>query len=186
MRKFSLFCISFLLLMASNAPSQDIRYNFASTADFSKFKTYKWITLNNVAPIDKLTDEQIKSAVDAALAGKGLKKIDGDGAADLLVGFQSSELIEEQFAGYASDYGTGKGWYPNGWYVPSGGTTKGSASTMYKGELAVDMYNPANKDLVWRGVASKSLDPNANSKKRQKNLDKAIAKLMKNYPPPTK
>jgi hypothetical protein len=38
--------------------------------------------------------------------------------------------------------------------------------------------------LVWRGVASKALDPKASPEKRQKNLDKAVAKLMKNYPPP--
>jgi len=48
------------------------------------------------------------------------------------------------------------------------------------------MYTPANHNLVWRGVASKTLDPKANPEKRQKNLNKAVAKLMKNYPPPAK
>jgi len=37
--------------------------------------------------------------------------------------------------------------------------------------------------LVWSGVASKTLDPKADAQKRQKNLNKAVAKLMKNYPP---
>jgi len=40
--------------------------------------------------------------------------------------------------------------------------------------------------IVWRGVASKTLDAKAKPEKRQKNLKKAVAKLMKNYPPPMK
>jgi hypothetical protein len=46
------------------------------------------------------------------------------------------------------------------------------------------MYDSQKHDLVWRGAASKTLDPDAKPEKRQKNLDKAVAKLLKNYPPP--
>jgi hypothetical protein len=46
------------------------------------------------------------------------------------------------------------------------------------------MYKPADKDLVWRGTVSKTLDPKAKPEKQQKNLTKAMAKLLKNYPPP--
>jgi hypothetical protein len=48
------------------------------------------------------------------------------------------------------------------------------------------MYDAAKRDLVWRGVASKTLDAKAKPGERQKNLNKAVAKLMKNYPPPMK
>jgi hypothetical protein len=41
-------------------------------------------------------------------------------------------------------------------------------------ELAVDMYDPANQHPVWRGVASKSLDPKAQLEKRQKNQPEAF------------
>ena len=37
-----------------------------------------------------------------------------------------------------------------------------------------------------RGRASKTIDPNAKPEKRQKNLNKAMTKLLKNYPPPVK
>jgi hypothetical protein len=66
------------------------------------------------------------------------------------------------------------------------GMTTGSTSTIYKGSLAVDMYEPAKKDLVWRGVATKTIDPKAKPEKQQKNLAKAVKKLLKNYPPPKK
>lgn len=64
--------------------------------------------------------------------------------------------------------------------------TTGQTSTIYTGQLVVDMYDSANHDLVWRGVASKTLDPNRKPEKREKNLAKAVAKLMKNYPPTAK
>jgi hypothetical protein len=64
--------------------------------------------------------------------------------------------------------------------------TTGQTSTIYSGQLAVDMYSSAGKDLVWRGVVSKTLDPKAKPEKRQKNLTKALTKLFKNYPPTAK
>jgi hypothetical protein len=39
---------------------------------------------------------------------------------------------------------------------------------------------------VWRGTASKTLDPKAKPEKKQKNITKAVQKLLKNYPPPKK
>jgi hypothetical protein len=169
--KLPLFCILFALL-AINAKSQDVQYNFDNTADFSKFKTYKWITLNSEAPIDKLTDEQITAALEAGLAQKGLTKADSDHA-DLLIGYQTTEHINEQFGGHNSPWSVGPTWNGNA----------DAIRTVYKGELAVAMYDPANHHLVWRGVASKSMDPKAPADKRQKNLEKAVSKLMKDYPP---
>jgi hypothetical protein len=64
--------------------------------------------------------------------------------------------------------------------------TTGQTSTIYTGQLDLDMYDSANHDLVWRGVASKTIDANAKPDKQQKNLIKAVAKLLKNYPPRVK
>lgn len=43
------------------------------------------------APIEGLTDEQIKAALGAALTRKGPTKVEGDSAADLLIGYQTTE-----------------------------------------------------------------------------------------------
>ena len=86
--------------------------------------------------------------------------------------------------GYGGYYG--HRWYGGGWYGGGGGMTTGSTSTIYVGELTVDIYTPAPQALIWRGVASKTLDANAKPDKQQKNLAKAVAKLLKNYPPPIK
>ena len=186
MYKLSVFTAGLLLVAASAALGQDVRYNFDTKTDFSKFKTYKWVALKDASKVDDLTDRQIKEALDTELARKGLSKIDGD-QADLFVGYQTAIGTEKQFTSFNTDWGYGAGWYRSGWYgYPGGGMTTGQTSTIYVGQLAVDMYDSANHDLVWRGVASKTLDTKAKPDKRQKNLNKAVAKLMKSYPPTAK
>ena len=64
--------------------------------------------------------------------------------------------------------------------------TTGSTSTIYVGQIALDMYSASPQNLIWRGVVSKTLDQNAKPDKQQKNLTKAVTKLLKNYPPPIK
>ena len=174
-----------VLMSAGVALGQDVRYNFDKNSDFSKFKTYKWVSIKGANPVDDLTDKQIKEAIDAQLGTKGLSKVDSDNA-DLLIGYQTGIGTEKQFTSYNTDWGYGPGWYRGGWYGPSGGMTTGQTSTIYTGQLALDMYDAASKDLAWRGVASKTLDPKAKPDKRQKNLNKAVAKLLKNYPPKAK
>jgi len=71
MRK-SLSCIAVLLLTVSSAVGQ-----------------IEWVNLENVSALDKLTDEQIRTTLDAAFAQTGLKKVEGDGSADLVIGYQA-------------------------------------------------------------------------------------------------
>jgi len=174
------------VLALGTAWAQDVRYNFDKDTDFSKFKTYKWVELKDATKVNDLMDKDIKQSIDNELATKGLTKVDGDDA-NLYVGYQGGIGTEKQYTSYNSGWGYGPGWYGGGWYGgPSSSMTTGSTSTIYIGQLAVDMYDSANKDLVWRGVASKTIDPKAKPDKQQKNLAKAMKKLFKNYPPQVK
>ena len=74
--------------------------------------------------------------------------------------------------------GTGPRWM--------GGMAQAETSTIAVGKLVIDMYDPARKQLVWRGDATKTLDPKRDPDKSYKNLQKAMAKLFKNYPPQPK
>src|SRR5262245_37551128 len=187
MKKPSVLTLASVVLLASavTAFAQDVRYNFDKQADFNQFKTYKWVTLKGAQVPNDLVYMQIKAAVDAELAAKGLKRTE-DAAADLYVGYQTAINTEKQYTSFDTGWGYGPGWYGGGWYGGGGGTTTGTTSTIYIGQLAVDMYQAGQKQLVWRGVASKTLDDRAKPEKRQKNLTKAMTKLFKNYPPPAK
>ena len=156
-----------------------------NAADFSRYKTYKWVDIKGADHPNELVQKQITGALDAELAKKGLTKTDAD-SADLYIGYQTAIGTEKEFTSYNTGWGYGPGW-GGGWYGGMGSTmTTGSTTTIYTGQLVLDMYDPAKKALVWRGTASKTLDLKAKPDKQQKNLAKAVAKLLKNYPPPKK
>jgi hypothetical protein len=175
-----------LLLGATVALAQDVRYNFDKSADFTKYKSYKFVPIKGAAEVNDLVDKQIKAEIESQLSQKGMTKVDGDNA-DLLIGYQTAIGQEKQFTSYDSGWGYGPGWGRGGWYGGGGGgMTTGQTSTIYTGQIAIDMYDPAQKDLVWRGVVSKTIDTKAKPEKQQKNLTKALTKLFKKYPPEVK
>jgi hypothetical protein len=181
--RFSRISLS-LPLIAVCCLAQDVRYNFAATQDFSKFHTYKWVEIPGSEKLNQLAEQQLQASVDAELSKKGLTKTDDEGA-DLLLGYQAAVGQEKQYTSFNSDWGYGPGW--RGAYGGTGGgITTGETSTIHIGQITLDMYDPAQKQLVWRGSASKTLDTKAKPEKQKKNLDKAITKLLKNFPPPVK
>jgi hypothetical protein len=181
--------VPLLVLWAATSFGQTVRYNFDKQTDFSAFKTYRWVVLAGGTKLDDLKDKQIRAAVDAQLTAKGLTKAAGE-EADLYVTFQSAIDKEKEFSAYSSgtDWGYGRGWGMGGWYGGGmgGGWTTAQTTTIYVGQVAVDIYDAAQQGLVWRGVVSKTLDVKAKPEKQQKNLDKALTKLFENYPPRAK
>jgi hypothetical protein len=187
MKRLALLAVASILIGVTPAVAQDVRYDFDKEKDFSKYRTYKWVPIKGADQPDELTAKQVTAAIDAELATKGLTKTDGD-TADLYVGYQTAIGTEKEFTSYNSGWGYGGGW-GRGWYGYGGmatSTTYGSTSTVYVGQLDLSMYDSAQKQLVWRGTASKTLDPKAKPDKKQKNVTKAVQKLLKNFPPPVK
>jgi hypothetical protein len=170
------FMTSILLLTCGAALAQDVSYNYAQGTDFSKFKTYKWVNIPGAQAPNQLVDQQIKQAIDSQLAAKGFIKTDAD-VADLYVGYQVSISQQTQW----NAYGTGG----MGWRM-GGGMATATSSTIQVGTLDFDVYDQAGKQLIWRGSATKTLNPPNDPEKKQRNLDKAVAKLLKNFPPQPK
>jgi hypothetical protein len=161
------------LLAGTVLQAQDVRYNFMPGTDFAKYHTYKWVPIEGGSHPNQIADTQIKSSVDSQLAGKGLTKTDSD-KADLLIGYQVAVDQEKQWNAYSMGG------------ARFGGMGTATSSTISNGSLVLDMYDPTSKQLVWTGTATKTLNPSSNQEKNQKNLDKAMAKLLKNFPPPPK
>lgn len=176
-----------LSLLAISGYAQSVKYNFDHNTDFSKYKTYKWVIIKDAAQLNSLADQQLKTAIDAELAKKGLTKTEGDNA-DLLIGYQAAVTQDKQYNAYSTGgpgWGYGPGW-GHGWGYAGPSSTTVQTSTIHVGELVLNIYDPAEKKLVWMGDATKTLDEKAKPEKRQKNLQKGIEKLLKNYPPPVK
>ena len=162
-----------LAMTAMGCVAQDVRYNFASGEDFSKYHTYKWVQLEGSSKINQMAEDQLKSAVDAEMAKKGVSKTDSENA-DLLLGYQAGVGQEKQFTSYNTDWGYGPGWGGRYYGGMGGGMTTGQTSTIYVGQVTLDMYDPAQKKLVWRGIASKRLTPKPSLKNRRRTLTRPL------------
>jgi hypothetical protein len=168
------------LLACAVAHGQDVRTNYLPGTDFSKYHTYKWVDQVPNQPIlaghpDQITDEEIRRAIDSQLSVKGFTKTDSD-KADLFLAYQVGLDKETQWnaTGFAE-----RPWGPGGF-----GTAMGTAisSPIIIGALVLNVYDPAAKQSVWIGLATQTVDPK-NAEKNQKHIDRAMQKLLKDFPP---
>jgi hypothetical protein len=124
---------------------------------------------------DQLISQDIKRAVDEQLAQKGLTRVEKNG--DLQIAYHAA-IREEKGIDL-----NGMGWGGRGFGGLWDGSISGQTSTIPIWTLVIDVYDPATKQLIWRGQASKSIDLKKDPDKNFKNLEKAMTKLFKNYPP---
>ena len=166
-----------LMCLGAVAFAQDVQFDYNRSANFSAYKTYNWIDYRRVEPGDQLLDQDIKRAVDAQLASKGLQRVESGG--DLVVGYQAGISQEKEFdsigAGGFGGWGGQFGW----------GNSRVTTATIDIARLTIGLFDPASKQLVWRGAASKTLNISKDPDKNYRNLEKAMDKLFRNYPPGT-
>jgi hypothetical protein len=152
----------------ATAQAQDIQFDYDRSANFSAYKTYQWVDSNAGRAPNQLTDQNIQRAVNEQLAAKGLQRVESGG--DLQISYQVAVDQEKEFNGF----GSGPRFY---------GMGRVTSSTIEVGKLQIDLFDPARNQLVWSGAAEKTLDIKKDPDKNYRNLQKAMAKLFKNYPP---
>jgi hypothetical protein len=174
------------LIACSVTYAQDVRTNYMPGTDFSKYRTYTWVSVVQGVPgvggqPDQILDTQVKQAIDSQMAAKGLTKVEDGGKADLLLGYQLAIDREKQINGFGN--GWGGGW---GGMGPWGGglnSFSATTSTINIGTFVVGMYDPAAKKLVWIGAAQRAIEPSKKQQKNQQRLNKGAEKLLKDFPP---
>lgn len=165
-----------LLLAPMVLLAQKTSFDYDKTANFSTLKTYALKDGKKVG--DPLIDKRIEAAIEAELAAKGLTP--AASAPDLSVtyhvAFDKKQDITAYSTGGAGYYRWGGGW----------GTTDVRVNEILMGTLVVDIADAKKNELVWRGIGVKEVDVQAKADKRDKNINSAVKKILKNFPPPAK
>lgn len=163
--------------------AQKTSYDYEKSANFTAFKTFAF--KDGTAVGQPLIDNRIVAAIEAELAAKGITKTESD--PDLFVVYHMAFDKEKDISTYSSGYGGGYGPYGWGW---GGGWAGGSTHTQVRdiliGTLVIDMADARKGQMVWRGVGEKEIDTRAKPEKRDKNINNAVKKILKNYPPKVK
>ena len=170
------FALAFCLLVCASAFAQKVNVDWDRSENFSQFKTYAW--QQSPHPAQNFWNDRIIAGVNQQLQAKGIKEVQSD--PDLWVVYTSH--ITDQKSVVGNGYTVGPAWYwgPWGW---GGGATTTTYTTFItrEGTLVVELANARDHQLAWRGSVTDTVKDNSN--KNIKILDKAIAKLFKNYPP---
>ena len=173
------FIAALLLAISATGLGQQVRYNYVRGTDFSKYKTYRWVKLEQLDYPAPEIEQKIRRSIDEILSARGLKRVE-DGQCDLLAIYQAGLTQQKQWNAYKSSDGY---WDYGGWYGWGGGRPR-AATFINVGTLNLDFYDVALRKQVWRGEATKTLDPPKDPEKLQAKIDNAMAKLLRNFPRP--
>lgn len=166
-----------IAVLAAACSTLETSADYDRATNFSTYKTYAW---KETEPIpNQLLEQRIKSAVETTLNGKGLRKAPDGTDPDLWVVPHTRLNKQTQINTYNTGWGYGWGWG----YGAGMGTTTSTVSEIPVGSLIVDLVDAGKKQLVWRGTASKTLDPDSSPEKKDQNIREAVDKMFAGYPP---
>jgi len=181
-----------VIALALTAPllAQKVSVEYAHQVDFSKFHTYRWGKNKGALP-DPAEDDHIQRKLDRVLQRKGLQRVDSR-MSDVVLTYQATVKTEQQQVDtYAEDddVGLGLGWgwglgWGMGWGDMDPGYSANTVVSVRKGDLLVDIVDPANKRMLLRGYAAGAF--HSDPVKEDKLMSKAIDKMFKNFPPKEK
>jgi hypothetical protein len=173
----ALVAAGMFLLLPTIGMAQDVTIDFDKDFNFSPVKTYS-IKIGTTWGND-LSQRRVLAEFDEAINAKGWKKV-AEGTSDLIVILHGATQAKRE----ATTFYSGMGGY--GYRGFGGGM--GSASTVVNeyrvGTVVVDMFDAKTKNLVFRGIAEDEISDNPD--KNVKKLEKASAKMFKNFPPKAK
>jgi hypothetical protein len=162
------FCMIFLTV---SCHTTSVKHDYDLEADFSNLKTYDWMPdpgvvmglVQEAIEGNTLLDKRIKSAVNDQLAAKGYQQKTDD--PDFLVVYYVS--VREKLKDWGNEY-------------------DGRVRMLQEGTLILDVVDPEKDEVIWRGVASRTLEKNPTPEKREENINNAVKKLLDKFPPPGK
>lgn len=174
-----------VLVLAQTTIAQ-VKSDYDKEADFSKFKTYTFAGWqeNSDKILNEFDKKRILDALRSEFSKKGMEVVESGGDAIItlfiVVNEKTSTTAYTDFNG-GMGYGGRWGWGYGGGMGMASATTTYTESDYKEGTLVVDMYDTSEKQLIWQGVLTSTV--NENPKKREKSIPKKIKKLMKRYPP---
>ena len=173
-----LSAIAILALVGCSATT--VRTDYDQRSSFAQLRTYMWLDqpvtrVRNPSLNSPLLKERIQNAVDGELAKRGYRRLTS-GEPDFVVAYYV--VADDKVEVTTDDYGHGYYGYPGRY----GG---GSIHTQeyVEGTLILDIIDPAQQKVIWRGWAIKALDDKPHPKEVEMYVNRAVEKILKQFPP---
>ncbi len=180
-----LWLLSIIFLGACS--SLTVKSDYDKEVDFSKYKTfeyYGWAEESDKI-LNRFDKERIEKAFGNEFRKRGLKFVEDGG--DMVVSLFIVVDQKTTTTAHTNHYNMGGyGYGGRGWYGGYGGMGMGTSTTTYSendylvGTLVVDIFDKADKKMIWQSIGQKTVDDNPNT--REKNSAKVAAAIMKPFP----
>ena len=175
-------CLLAVALPIANAFAQKVSVGYDKSADFSKYQSYTWAQ-PATPPSRPLLYMNIEGAIDYELKAKGLTRTETNG--DLIVvpgGGMELGINNAVGAPIMPTYGGPPPAMDATMWTGAAGPSNLMAVYVPEGTLMLNFVDRNANKVVWTGTVKQRLDME-NKKKSLKVIDKAIVKLLKDFPP---
>ena len=128
--------------------------------------------------MDNITSSRIRLAVDQALQERGFTQSSSN--PDLAVSYQVTTDQRRSFNTVNTGWGGGYRW--GGWGMGMS-TSRTTENVWTEGTLLLGMFDTESKNMVWTGSATTDLDGTRSPQERQRLMEDAVNKMMRDFPP---
>lgn len=183
--------VALLAAMLFGCSGIEVKQDYDTAADFSSLKRYAWLPEQRhqdgeQVENSELVNDRIRDAVEAVLADNGYRRSSDRSRADFLVGYhykvrQRTETRDRSRTGVGVGVGTGSG---GGFGSIGIGIGLGGRDREYdQGMLTIDVINPRNKKLMWRGMAEQRLVWDNDPRKTTQRIKETVTAVLAKFPP---
>lgn len=174
LRTASIGIAAALLLLLAGCSAVSVHTDYDENIDFSTYQTYAWLTPSGAGgsrprhgpgSVQSLKDKRVREAVDAVLAGKGYRRVRAR-RADFKVRYFAS--VRDKVQVQNDEYGWGRFRH-----------NEVSVYQYKEGSLVIDFIDPRLKQLIWRGVGTRSV---SNADKAVREIDITVSKTLASFP----
>ena len=155
------FIVCFLAFAFSCAPTKTINhqvnFDYDIGADFSKYKTYEWVTLPGTSRIDKFDQVRIRDVVNNELNAKGLQIVSSDPDVFIVIFGGDTKAVDMTAL---MDYQV----YP-------------------VGRLKMAIYDAKTNKEIWWGETRADLSYDMTPQEKDIAIALAVNKILDRYPP---
>ena len=158
-----------------------VDYDYDTTYDFTKLKTYDWSPSPPGNAMEDLAEKRFKQAVNTQLGTKGYSQ--ATGSPDFLIAMQGvKKTVNAGSVGVGASVGVPVG----GRGSMSVGVGKSKQQVKQEGTLTLNFIDARTQALIWQGSASAELKEKNSPEEQQAMINQVIAEMLKNFPPQKK
>ena len=168
-----------------------VSQDYALDYDFANVASYAWLTPDNEQrepAYDALMHERYRDAIEAQMALRGVKKVAVD-SASVLVSYHVGTVEKTRVESVGNWY-SHFGYYPcyHCYHRPGFGYAHFYDDDIWVREytqdnVVIDIIEPENRRLVWRGSASRVKPTLKDPLERRAYIDETVATILAQFPP---